>query len=157
MTETTISQATYDALVAELHELTTIGRIEIANAIESARALGDLSENGDYHAAKDAQGKMEARVRQLQALLENAVVISDEDSSADSVRPGLVVALRYEDDDDASEYFLGSIEERRSGVEVVSPTSPLGQALVGAKSGDWVEYLAPGGLLKVEVVSIRRA
>jgi transcription elongation factor GreA len=157
MTETTISQATYDALVAELHELTTTGRIEIANAIESARALGDLSENGDYHAAKDAQGKMEARVRQLQALLENAVVVSDEDSSADSVRPGLVVALRYEDDDDIGEYFLGSIEERRSGVEVVSPTSPLGQALVGAKSGDWVEYRAPGGVLKVEVVSIRRA
>jgi transcription elongation factor GreA len=157
MTETTISQATYDALVAELHELTTTGRIEIANAIESARALGDLSENGDYHAAKDAQGKMEARVRQLQALLEDAVVISDEDSSADSVRPGLVVALRYEGDDDIGEYFLGSIEERLSGVEVVSPTSPLGQALVGAKSGDWVEYRAPGGLLKVEVVSIRRA
>lgn len=157
MTETTISQATYDALVAELHELTTKGRIEIANAIESARALGDLSENGDYHAAKDAQGKMEARVRQLQALLENAVVVSDEDSDADSVRPGLVVGLRYEDDEDVSEYFLGSIEERHSGVEVVSPTSPLGQALVGAKSGDWVEYQAPGGLLKVEVVSIRRA
>ncbi|MCL5053861.1 GreA/GreB family elongation factor [Ferrimicrobium acidiphilum] len=157
MTETTISQATYDALVAELHELTTTGRIEIANAIESARALGDLSENGDYHAAKDAQGKMEARVRQLQALLENAVVVSDENSSADSVRPGLIVALRYEDDDDIGEYFLGSIEERRSGVEVVSPTSPLGQALVGAKSGDWVEYRAPGGVLKVEVVSIRRA
>ncbi|MEX6428305.1 MAG: GreA/GreB family elongation factor [Ferrimicrobium sp.] len=157
MTETTISQATYDALVAELQELTTTGRIEIAKAIESARALGDLSENGDYHAAKDAQGKMEARIRQLEALLESAVVVSDEDSVIDSVRPGLIVALRYEDDDESSEYFLGSIEERHSGVEVVSPTSPLGQAVVGARVGDWVEYQAPGGLLKVEVVAIRRA
>ncbi|MGC9155430.1 MAG: GreA/GreB family elongation factor [Ferrimicrobium sp.] len=157
MTDTTISQATYDALVAELHELTTTGRIEIAKAIESARALGDLSENGDYHAAKDAQGKMEARVRQLQSLLENAVVVTDEGADVDSVRPGLVVALRYEDDDEVSEYFLGSIEERLAGVEVVSPTSPLGQALIGAAAGDLVEYQAPGGRLKVEVVAIRRA
>jgi transcription elongation factor GreA len=157
MTETTISQATYDALVAELQELTTTGRIEIAKAIESARALGDLSENGDYHAAKDAQGKMEARIRQLEALLESAVVVSDDGATTDTVRPGLVVALRYEDDDEVSEYFLGSIEERHSGVDIVSPTSPLGQALVGAGVGDWVQYQAPGGLLKVEVVAIRTA
>ena len=67
-TETTkLTQATYDRLVAELEDLTTRGRVEIAQAIEAARALGDLSENGDYHAAKDAQGKMESRIRQLQA------------------------------------------------------------------------------------------
>ncbi|MCL5973737.1 MAG: GreA/GreB family elongation factor, partial [Actinobacteria bacterium] len=88
---------------------------------------------------------MEARIRQLEALLESAVVVSDEDSVIDSVRPGLIVALRYEDDDESSEYFLGSIEERHSGVEVVSPTSPLGQAVVGARVGDWVEYQAPAG------------
>ena len=69
-TETTkLTQATYDRLVAELEDLTTRGRVEIAQPIESARALGDLSENGDYHAAKDSQGKMESRIRQLQALL----------------------------------------------------------------------------------------
>src|ERR1700728_3903767 len=66
---TKLTQATYDRLVAELEDLTTRGRVEIAQAIETARALGDLSENGDYHAAKDAQGKMESRIRQLQAML----------------------------------------------------------------------------------------
>ena len=66
---TKLTQATYDRLTAELEDLTTRGRVEIAQAIETARALGDLSENGDYHAAKDAQGKMESRVRQLQAML----------------------------------------------------------------------------------------
>ena len=71
----TLTQETHDRLVAELEDLTTRGRIEIAQAIEAARALGDLSENGDYHAAKDAQGKMEARIRQLQALLKTATIV----------------------------------------------------------------------------------
>ena len=68
--EPSLTQATYDRLEAELEDLTTRGRVEIAEQIEAARALGDLSENGDYHAAKDCQGKMESRIRQLQALLE---------------------------------------------------------------------------------------
>src|SRR5271166_6994683 len=77
-TETTkLTQATYDRLMAELEDLTTRGRVEIAQHIEAARALGDLSENGDYHAAKDSQGKMESRIRQLQALLKNATVVDD--------------------------------------------------------------------------------
>ena len=156
MSETAISKATYDALVAELKQLTTAGRIEIAKAIEAARALGDLSENGDYHAAKDAQGKMEARIRQLQKLLVEAKVAELSDNP-DVVEPGVVVTLRYEDDDEATDYFLGSIEEKRSGFEVVSPTSPLGQALTGAKRGEWVEFQAPGGMLKVEVMGIRTA
>ena len=66
-----LTRETYDRLQAELEDLTTRGRVEIAQAIETARALGDLSENGDYHAAKDSQGKMESRIRQLQAMLED--------------------------------------------------------------------------------------
>ena len=72
-----LTQATYDRLVAELEDLTTRGRVEIAEQIEAARALGDLSENGDYHAAKDSQGKMESRIRQLQALLKNVEVVNE--------------------------------------------------------------------------------
>ncbi|ACU54458.1 GreA/GreB family elongation factor [Acidimicrobium ferrooxidans DSM 10331] len=153
MSEVEISQATYDALVQELEELTTQGRIEIAKAIEAARALGDLSENGDYHAAKDAQGKMEARIRQIQQILQSARVVSA-DLPTDEVRPGVVVGLRYEGEDDVEHYLVGSIEERHPGLEVVSPTSPLGEALLGARVGAWVEYEAPRGTLKVQVVEI---
>src|ERR1039457_6578018 len=75
---TQLTQETYDRLVAELEDLTTRGRNEIATTIEAARALGDLSENGDYHAAKDTHGKMESRVRHLQALLKHATVVEGE-------------------------------------------------------------------------------
>ncbi len=154
---TRLTRETYERLQAELEDLTTRGRVEIAQAIEAARALGDLSENGDYHAAKDAQGKMEARVRQLQALLKHAEVVdSDGTAASDTVDHGTVVTLRYEgDDEDAvQDFFVGSIEERRGGMPVVSPSAPLGQALIGKSAGETVEYDAPGGKLRVEIVKV---
>ncbi|MGH9066153.1 MAG: GreA/GreB family elongation factor, partial [Acidimicrobiales bacterium] len=92
MSETELSRQAYDRLQAELEDLTTRGRVEIARAIEAARALGDLSENGDYHAAKDAQGKMEARIRQLQAMLPTAVIVADPTGGGGQVGTGAVVA-----------------------------------------------------------------
>lgn len=152
-TPTTLTKDTYARLVAELEDLTTRGRIEIATAIETARALGDLSENGDYHAAKDAQGKMEARVRQLQALLKTAEIAADDHAPDGTVRLGVVVALRYEGDDDVQRYFVGSIEERGD-LPVASPSSPLGQAVLGRSAGDVVDYAAPGGTLRVTVIAV---
>ena len=151
---TKLTQETYDRLTAELVDLTTRGRIEIAQAIESARALGDLSENGDYHAAKDSQGKMEARIRQLEALLKNATIT--EASLGDTVVEGYTVTLRYEgdDEDDTQDYFVGSIEERQGDLPVASPSAPLGAALLGHIVGDVVAYDAPGGTLSVEIVRI---
>jgi transcription elongation factor GreA len=155
MPETKLTRDTFDRLHAELDDLRTRGRIDIARAIEAARALGDLSENGDYHAAKDTQGKMEARIRQLQTMLEGAQVIDvDATSFTDEVSPGQVVSLRYTGDDDVERYLIGSIEERQEGVSVVSPNSPLGQALIGRKKGDHVTYEAPSGKLEVEVVEV---
>jgi transcription elongation factor GreA len=149
-----LTPETYARLQAELEDLTTRGRVEIAKAIESARALGDLSENGDYHAAKDSQGKMESRIRQLQALLKTAQVV-DADAAADGlVAHGTVVTLRYQGDDDTQDFFLGSIEERRGDMPVVSPSAPLGQALLGKAAGDTVAYEAPGGTLTVEIVKV---
>ena len=148
-----LSQATHDRLSAELEELTTTGRIEIARKIQAARELGDLSENGDYHAAKEEQGKMAGRIAHLANLLENGVIVDT--ASADEVTPGVVVGIRYEGDDDVERYLLGSIEERTEGVEVMSPGSALGQALLGGKVGNTVEYETPtGAKLKVEIVSI---
>src|SRR5579884_1274657 len=150
-----LTQDTFDRLQAELDDLRTRGRIEIARAIEAARALGDLSENGDYHAAKDSQGKMEARIRQLQATLSKARVV--EDGAGDgpgTVAAGSVVAIRYEGDDDVERFLVGSIEERHDELSVVSPGSPLGQALLGKAAGDTVEYEAPGGTLRVAIVEV---
>ena len=154
---TTLSHAAYDRLVAELADLTTRGRVEIAQKIEAARALGDLSENGDYHAAKDAQGHMEMRIRQLEALLKDAVV-SDEVGEADVVNPGSIVRLKYEGDDDADaeDYLVGSVEERREGLAVISTESPLGKALLGRKAGtEPIAYEAPNGRLTVYLLAVR--
>jgi len=156
MAETHLSRDAYERLRAELEDLTTRGRVDIAQVIETARELGDLKENADYHAARDDQGRMEARIRQLQALIESAVIVDGKEGS-DTVEAGSVVALRYEGDDDVDRYLVGSIEERRADVAVVSPASPLGLALMGHRQGDLVEYQAPGGNLKVEIVEIESA
>ena len=148
-----LSRNAHDRLRAELEELTTTGRIEIARKIETARELGDLSENGDYHAAKEEQGKMEARIGHLNALLENAVVIEALDTS--EVRSGCVVTLVYDGDDEEERYLIGMIEERHDDLDVVSPTSPLGSALIGAAVGDTVSFVAPTGAeLRVTVRAI---
>jgi transcription elongation factor GreA len=149
-----LTPETYARLRAELEDLTTRGRVEIAQAIESARALGDLSENGDYHAAKDSQGKMESRIRQLQALLKDAQLVEASETTDGTVAHGVVVTLRYEGDDTSQDFFVGSIEERRGDMPVVSPGAPLGQALLGKSAGDTVAYDAPGGTLRVEIVKV---
>ncbi|MCU0310636.1 MAG: transcription elongation factor GreA [Acidimicrobiales bacterium] len=147
-----LSQSAHDRLSAELEELTTHGRVDIARKIQAARELGDLSENGDYHAAKEEQGKMEGRIRHLQAILLDAEIV--EAGGTDSVTPGVVVSICYEGEDDAERFLIGSIEERHGDVEVVSPRSPLGEALMGHRIGDVVSYEAPGGALRVEIVDI---
>jgi len=148
-----LSQAAYDRLAAELEELTTVGRVDIARKIQSARELGDLSENGDYHAAKEEQGKMEGRIRHLEAMIKNAQIV--EVAGTDAVQHGSIVSITYEGDDEPERFLVGSIEERHGDIEVISPGSPLGKALIGASVGDSVEFVAPmGAVLKVEVVAI---
>jgi transcription elongation factor GreA len=150
---TQLSQAAYDRLKAEYDDLTTRGRIDIARKIETARELGDLSENGDYHAAKEEQGKMQGRILHLQAILENHEIVDA--GSGGTVAPGSVVTIRYEGDDDTERYLLGSIEERHDDLDVMSPGSPLGEALVGHVAGDVVSYETPtGATLNVELVAV---
>jgi transcription elongation factor GreA len=150
-----LSREAFDRLKTEHDDLTTRGRIEIAKKIEAARELGDLSENGDYHAAKEEQGKMEGRIIHLAKIIENAEIVEVTADGGDlKVQAGCVVSLRYEGDDEIEKYLIGSIEERREGVTVMSPGSPLGQALVGSAKGDTVTFEAPSGPLNVEVVNI---
>jgi transcription elongation factor GreA len=154
--QTHLTRATYERLQAELEDLTTRGRVEIARAIEAARALGDLSENGDYHAAKDAQGTMESRIRRIQATLGKAKIVEDMGAASPTgtVSAGSIVAIRYEGDDGVERFIVGSIEEHHDNLSVVSPGSPLGQALLGKSPGEVVEYDAPGGKLRVEIVQV---
>jgi len=149
-----LSRTAYERLKAEHDDLVTRGRIDIARKIEAARELGDLSENGDYHAAKEEQGKMQGRIVHLASLLENAEIVEGGEHS-DEVVAGTIVSIRFEGEDDIQRYLLGSIEERVEGVEVTSPKAPLGAALIGHKPGDTVEYETPTGLtLKVQLVAV---
>ena len=149
-----LSQAAHDRLSTELNDLTSRGRLEIAEKIEAARELGDLKENGDYHAAKDEQGKMEARIGQIAGILEDAVVVGS-DGPSDVVRTGVGVSLRYEDDDEVDRYLYGSIEEQGGDLDVVSPTSPLGETIAGKRVGDSVSFTAPNGNeINVKIVAI---
>jgi transcription elongation factor GreA len=151
-----ITKETLEKLQAEYLYLTTVGRTEIARVIEAARLLGDLSENGDYHAAKDEQGKMESRIRQIDHVIRNHELVR-RDEHAGQVQHASIVRVVYDGDEagDFQEFFIGSIEEKPEGVLVASPTSPLGEALLGRSVGEWVEYEAPSGVLKVNITGLR--
>ena len=119
--------------------------------------MGDLSENGDYHAAKDEQGQMEGRIRQLEYIIETAEIIEGGDEGI--VSAGSIVTIVYEGDDDsmAERYLVGHMEEKVGDLDVMSPESPLGSALIGASAGTWVEYEAPTGKLRVRVIKVETA
>lgn len=152
-----LSKATYERLKAEFADLTTRGRIEVADKIERARELGDLKENGDYHAAKDEQGHMEGRIRQIESFLEDVEIVPP--SPEGVVGLGTIVAIVYEgDSEDAAEHYLiGHVEEKpnENHISVMSPSSPLGSALLGATVGATVSYDAPNGKLQVTVLHTR--
>jgi transcription elongation factor GreA len=147
-----LSQPAYDRLAAEHEQLITHGRTDIARKIQAARELGDLKENGDYHAAKEEQGKMEGRINHLAALLLDCEIV--EAVASDKVQMGSIVTIRFEDDDEPETYLIGSIEERRGDLKVVSKGSPLGSALMGHARSEFVDFEAPGGVLKVEILDI---
>jgi len=154
-----LTQEAYDQAKAELEQLTTTGRSEIAKRIEAARAEGDLSENGGYHAAKEEQGKQEARIRALQDLLHRAVV-GQQPPDDGVVEPGMVVTVRFAGDDETEEFLLASREMASLDAavehEVYSPKSPLGSAINGHVVGDTVSYTAPTGReVEVEIVAAR--
>ena len=138
-----LTQDAFDRLKAELDQLSGEGRTEIAKRIEAAREEGDLKENGGYHAAKEEQGKMEARIRQLTQLLENAVV-GTKPADDGIVEPGMVVTVDMFGDEMV--FLLGSREiADGSDLEVYSEKSPLGAAINGKKVGDSASYEAPNG------------
>ncbi len=141
-TKTWLTQEAADRLTNELRELETTGRSEVVKKIEAARAEGDLKENGGYHAAREEQGKLEARIRQLKALLENAEIGTPK-GKAGQVSPGMKVAVEIMGK--KMEFLLGSREIASGELDVYSEQSPLGAAVLGAKVGDQRGYTAPNG------------
>ncbi|MEN9304940.1 MAG: hypothetical protein RL733_185 [Actinomycetota bacterium] len=157
MSKTWLTQEAADRLAAELNHLETTGRSEIVKKIESARAEGDLKENGGYHAAREEQGKMEARIRQLKHMLENAEIGTPPASADGVVAPGMKVTVEIMGDE--MQFLLGSREIASGDLDVYSEKSPLGSAVMGAKVGDEKTYTAPNGknitvkILQAEIYS----
>ncbi len=140
---TWLTQDAYDRLVKELEHLEGPGRTEVVERIAAARDEGDLKENGGYHAAREEQGKLEARITELKALLKTAVV-GETPADDGVVEPGMLVTITMAGKERT--FVLGNREiAEGKDVEVYSPESPLGTAIAGAKAGDTVDYTAPNG------------
>jgi transcription elongation factor GreA len=149
--QTWLTQEAADRLAAELANLETVGRTEVIKKIEAARAEGDLKENGGYHAARDEQGKIEARIRQLKQMLENATIGAPPASADGVVGAGMVVSAIVAGDE--MRFLLGSREIAADDLDVYSEKSPLGSAVLGAKIGDKVSYTLPNGKsISVEIL-----
>lgn len=151
--EIVVTRETLARMQKELEELTGPGREEMSVRLLRAREMGDLKENAEYHSAKDAQGMMEARIRQLQNTIKQAVV-RDAPASTETIGPGVIVTIK--EDDKTSEYLIAdSMEEKAKGLRTITPSSPMGKALSGRKVGDSIEVEAPGGRFSVEILSLR--
>jgi transcription elongation factor GreA len=149
--QTWLTQEAADRLAAELANLETQGRTEVIKKIEAARAEGDLKENGGYHAARDEQGKIEARIRQLKQMLENATIGAPPASADGVVGAGMIVSAIVAGDE--MRFLLGSREIATDDLDVYSEKSPLGSAVLGAKIGDKVSYTLPNGKsISVEIL-----
>lgn len=140
-----MSKSALERLQAEFHDLTTRGRIEVADKIERAREEGDLKENAGYHAAKDEQGHMEGRIRQLEYLIDEPEIVENQ---------LYVIVYEGDSEDMAERYMIGNMEEEVDGADVISPTSPLGAALEGSTPGQSITYDAPNGALTIKVLSV---
>ena len=139
---TYLTPEAYERLTSELNELKTEGRERVSQAIGTAREHGDIRENADYDAAKNEQGMMEARIRQLETLLSSAVV-GEVAGTSGVAGPGTVVVLEIAGEEET--YFLGSREEAIDGMDVLSVQSALGQAVAGRKAGEMFSYVTPTG------------
>lgn len=141
--QTWLTQEAADRLRAELDNFEGPGRKEVTAKIEAARAEGDLKENGGYHAARDEQGKMEARIRQLKQMLDNAHIGTPPPSADGKVGAGMVITAEIAGDE--MKFLLGSREIASGDLNVYSENSPLGVAVMGAEIGATVTYTAPNG------------
>jgi transcription elongation factor GreA len=144
----------YQRLRSELERLKTEGRTFMVERLQHARELGDIRENAEFDSAKNEQGLMEARIRELERMLKDPDIVEGP-LATDRAAPGVLVTVRLVEEDDEETYLLSaSKEERLQGVRTVTMDSPLGSALVGRRVGDRVSYEAPGGSFSCEIVRL---
>jgi transcription elongation factor GreA len=149
-----MTAAGYQRLEVELKNLKSVERPAVIRAISEAREHGDLSENAEYHAAKERQGWIESRILELEDKLRRAEVIDVSKLSGDKVKFGATVVLADEDTDEESTYQLVGADEADIKSGLLSITAPLARALVGKAAGESVEVSTPGGAKAYEIVSV---
>ena len=148
-----LTQEGLEELKAELDDLINVQRPKNIIAIKEARALGDLSENADYDAAKNEQAEIEGRIKKIEKMLENAEIISE--VKTDKVSIGSTVAVKYVDDDDTDEYKIVGSQEADPFMSKISNESPIAKAILNKKVGDIVEVESPNGVYKIEITEIK--
>ncbi len=137
----------------ELDELKRVKRPEIIKAIKEARALGDLSENAEYHSAREEQAIIEGRIQELEYMIDHAVIISEE--ASDTVRIGSSVVIKYDGEDDTEEYKIVGSTEADPFENKISNESPIAKALLGKKKGATVTVESPNGKYDIKLVEIK--
>ena len=145
----------YLELETELNYLKTDKRKEVLSSLKEARALGDLSENAEYDSAREEQGKLEARIKEVEYILEHATIIDDGGSDKDVVNIGCTVTLQYEGDDEVEEYRIVGSQEADPFMSKISNESPIAKAIMNKKVGDIVEVESPNGIYKIEIIDIK--
>lgn len=148
-----LTQEGLDKVKAELKILKGENRPEIIRAIKEARALGDLSENADYHAAREEQAVLEARIQDLEAMVEDAIIISE--GKSNEVRIGATVTIKYVEDNETEEYKIVGRKEADPFENRISNESPIASAITGHKKGDVVTVDSPNGKYKIEIIDIK--
>ena len=144
----------YLELETELNYLKTDKRNEVLNSLKEARALGDLSENAEYDSAREEQAKLEARIKEVEYILEHATIIDDAQTEKDKVTIGSTVSLQYEGDDEVEEYRIVGSQEADPFNNKISNESPIAMAILGKKVGDMAEVDSPNGTYKVKIVKV---
>ena len=150
------TQQGYDQLVNELYELKNVKGIQVKEAIAIARSFGDLSENSEYDEARNEQAKVEARILELEGLIENAEVIDETSLDISVVNIGSIVKVKDTELDEVIEYHIVGSNETNPFENKISVESPVGTALNGKRAGDKVEVNAPGGIIVLEVIEVSR-
>lgn len=151
--EVYLTSAGLDEIKSELDTLKKVKRPEIIKAIKEARALGDLSENADYHAAREEQAIIEGRIQELEYMVDNAVIITE--GASDRVKMGVNVTIKYEDDDNTEEYKIVGSMEADPFDNKISNESPIAKAIMGKKKGDVVTVESPNGKYNIEIIEIK--
>jgi transcription elongation factor GreA len=148
-----LTQAKFDQFQAELEHLKTVRRKEVAENLEYAKGLGDLSENAEYHEARDMQAAVEDRIQKLEMILKSATIVSTHDTNAVSI--GSTIKIKKEGDKDSKEFTIVSSEEADMATGKISVKSPLGAAAYGKKKGEAFSFSTPSGTMEYKIVEIK--